>query len=90
MVQRDAAARDQTLPVKLADSYNLAKFVRSVLPNILSDMREKYDWADTPRVVVHDKASYMVSTGQDRLQATFAGALQEAGLKSWVGDSTRF
>ena len=40
-----------------------------------------------PRVIVHDKASYMVTLPNERLHVVFAGALQEAGLKSWVGDT---
>ena len=37
-------------------------------------------------MVVHDKASYMVSATSQRLNITFADALKEAGLRSWVGD----
>ena len=46
-----------------------------------------------PRVVVHDKASYMVTSAHERLQFAFAAALAEAGFKSWTGeggDSTKW
>ena len=46
-----------------------------------------------PRTVVHDKASYMVTSAHDRLQQTFAAALTAAGFCSWVGgasDSTKW
>ena len=39
-----------------------------------------------PRVVVHDKASHMVSPNHNRLHCGFAAALRNAGFRSWVGD----
>jgi hypothetical protein len=85
VVDPEAAKHDPLLPQKLCDSANLAKFIRNVLPGILNKMKVKYHWADLPRVVVHDKASYMVTSQHERLQVAFAGALNEAGLKSWAG-----
>ena len=82
-----ASEQDARLPKKLNDSQNLAKFVRHVLPGILSEMQREYGWHTMPRVVVHDKASYMVTIPNERLHVAFAGALQEAGLRSWVGDA---
>lgn len=73
-------------PSKLNDSDNLGKFIKFVLPNILQKMCKKYKWKSVPRTVVHDKASYMVSTLYERLNSTFAAALKDAGLTSWVGD----
>ena len=84
---QDLAARDSRYPSKLCDSHNLAKFVRNVLPGLLENMKNKYGWANIPRKVVHDKASYMVTAAHERLHAVFAGALQEAGFTSWAGDN---
>ena len=83
----DAASRDASLPCKLNDSANLAKFIRNVLPAILQHMKCKYKWANIPRTIVHDKASYMVTPSHDRLQVVFCAALQEAGFTSWIGDN---
>ena len=73
------------LPSKLSDARNLAKFIRHVLPQLLGQMQSRYRWPDIPRTVVHDKASYMVTNMHERLHATFAGALKEAGFSSWIG-----
>ena len=81
-----AAARDETLPARLNESRELAKFTQNVLPGILDEMRDAYGWTRTPRTVVHDKASYMVAPRSQRLSAPFASALRAAKLKSWVGD----
>ena len=80
------ASKDPDLPAKLNNSADLAKFVVNVLPKILAEMQRKYKWTTIPRVVVHDKASYMVTSLHDRLNVTFAGALEKAGFTSWVGD----
>lgn len=94
VVDAEAAARNDSLPTKLNDATNLAKFVSNVLPNILQEMQMKYKWADVPRVVVHDKASYMVTAAHERLHVKFAAALRSAGFRSWVGgegsDSTEW
>ena len=66
---------------------NLAKFVRFVLPGILEEMKEQYGWHTIPRTIVHDKASYMVTHCHQRLNAVFAGCLEEAGFTSWIGGS---
>ena len=83
----DPKPTDPRQPCKLADSENLEKFITNVLPNALDDMKMKYGWSNTPRTVVHDKASYFVTTQHERLHVTFASALQKARLRSWVGDS---
>ena len=88
VVDQEAAKRDLSLPSKLADSANLAKFVRNVLPGILEGMKAKYGWADLPRTVIHDKASYMVTSQHQRLQITFAEALRAGGFRSWVGGAS--
>ena len=43
---------------------SLAKFVAHVLPGILETMKARHRWATVPRVIVHDKASYMVTSAQ--------------------------
>jgi hypothetical protein len=73
-------------PSKLNDSDNLGKFIKFVLPSSLQKMCKKHKWSNVPRTVVHDKASYMVSYLYERLNSTFAAALKDAGLTSWVGD----
>ena len=82
----DAAARDSTLPARLNDSAELAKFTANVLPGILEEMRRDYRWSTTPRTIVHDKASYFVAPRAQRLAAPFAAALRRAKLRSWLGD----
>ena len=79
------ASRNPNYPSSLCDSASLAKFVRYVLPDMLEEMKEEHGWANTPRTIVHDKASYMVTHCHQRLNAIFAGALEEAGFKSWAG-----
>ena len=79
------AARNPNHPSSLCDAANLAKFIRHVLPVVLAEMKEAYAWPNIPRVVVHDKASYMVTHAHQRLHSVFAGALEEAGFTSWVG-----
>lgn len=71
--------------MKLNSADGLARFVRHVLPGVLSQMQEKHGWPNIPRTIVHDKASYMVSPSHQRLNATFAQGLAGAGFKSWVG-----
>ena len=71
--------------MKLTDADNVAKFVRPVLPSDLREMQRAHGWANLPRTVVHDKASYMVSNVHDRLGGKFAAALKDAGFTSWVG-----
>ena len=71
----------------------MASFVRNVLPGILEDMQTAHGWANVPRTVVHDKASYMVTAAHERLHVSFADALSKAGFSSWIGgvhDTTRW
>ena len=81
-----AAARDATLPARLNEGQELAKFVKNVLPSILQEMKDEHGWNRAPRTIVHDKASYMVAPRAQRLAAPFAAALRAARLKSWLGD----
>ena len=59
--------------------------MRHVLPQVLGDMQAAHGWSTTPRVVVHDKASYMVNSAGQQVNPVFSGALSEAGMRSWVG-----
>jgi hypothetical protein len=53
----------------------------------LGSKHQPVRWNTTPRVVVHDKASYMVSGPHNRLHMSFASALNAGSFKSWVGDA---
>ena len=83
----DAARRDNQLPARLNHGPELAKFISNVLPGILMDMQQEHGWNRTPRTVVHDKASYFVAPRSQRLASSFADALRNAKLKSWLGDA---
>ena len=50
-------------------------------------MRADHGWKNTPRTIVHDKASYFVAPRSQRLASTFADALRAAKLTSWLGDA---
>ena len=80
------ASRDPRLPARLNSGDDIAKFVHHVLPGVLEFMQKEHGWADTPRTVVHDKASYFVAPRSQRLAKPLADALHAAKLKSWLGD----
>ena len=73
-------------PDKLTDSKSLEKFAKDVLPNVLAEMRQEHGWHRTPRTVVHDMASYFVTSQNKQLQVDFASGLRRGGLRSWVGE----
>ena len=81
------AFRDPRLPARLNNSTDIAKFVQHVLPGVLEQMQQEHGWVDTPRTVVHDKASYFVAPRSQRLARQFADGLHDARLKSWLGDA---
>ena len=83
----DADARDSRKPRKLNDAEDLAKFIEHVLPQELQWMQAQYKWPTLPRTVVHDKASYMVNSKSEKLNAHFAEALRAAGMRSWATDA---
>jgi len=85
VVDAERAKQDLRLPAKLTDAFNMAKFVGHVLPQTLQKMKGENAWADLPRTVVHDKASYMVTNQHHRLNGMFAEGLREGGFRSWVG-----
>jgi hypothetical protein len=72
-------------PAKLNSAEQLARFVRHVLPGVMSQMRDAHGWTNLPRTIVHDKASYMVSPSHQRLNATFVQGLADGGFTSWLG-----
>ena len=81
----DPEANDRDYPAMLNNSLALACFMRRVLPGVLQGMKEEHGWSSTPRVLVHDKASYMVNHKAQMLNPVFSGALAEAGFRSWTG-----
>ena len=89
----EAAATDLSLPVKLNDTANLAKFVENVLPGILQEMKSTHGWRTAPKTLVHDKASYMGTNCHALLNTGFVKAVSNAGFRSWLGgagDSTEW
>ena len=56
-----------------------------MLPDILDQMQQQYGWRCQPRTVAHDKASYFVAPRSQRLAMSFADALRDAELRSWLG-----
>ena len=87
MVDPQEVANDPSLPLALNDSAELAKFVQHVLPAELSSMAEEFGWSTKPRVLVHDKASYMVNNATALLNTRFGEAVNAAGMRSWLGDT---
>ena len=53
-------------------------------------MQEEHGWSKVPRVVVHDKATYMVNHRAEELQFTFAASLRAAKMRSWAQTGTRW
>jgi hypothetical protein len=70
----------------LANADQLGEFVSSVLPGLVAEMKDEWDWSSQPRVILHDKASYFVSPQRNKLNPTFAEGLERGGFTSWVGD----
>ena len=87
MIDPQKAAKETRLPLTLNDSAGLASFVRNVLPQELASMAREFGWSNLPRVLVHDKASYMVSINTATLNSTFSASVRAAGMRSWLGDA---
>jgi hypothetical protein len=87
VIDPEKARVDPLYPTKLTDATNLGKFIRTMLPKVLEEMKEEHAWPNLPRTLVHDKASYMVTHVHDRLSGPFARALDDVGLTSWIGDN---
>ena len=81
----DPGADGAESPARLNSANELACFVRNVLPQVLLGMQAEHGWSSLPRVVVHDKATYMVNSIAQLLNPVFSGALAEAGFRSWTG-----
>ena len=75
---------------KLNRSDKVADFVMNTLPSVLKSMKAEWGWANTPKVILHDKASYFVTTQQNQLNTTFAAGLKAAKFRSWAEDDTRW
>ena len=69
---------------QLNKSAPVAQFVRHQLPNVLEEMKQEWGWTNTPKVILHDKASYFVN--KDQVNATFAAGLRAGRFKSWADD----
>ena len=67
---------------KLNSSKKVADFVKHQLPLVLNEMKQEFGWSNTPKVILHDKASYFVN--DDRLNPTFAEGLRAGRFKSWA------
>ena len=72
-------------PARLNSANELACFIRNVLPQVLLGMQAEHGWSSLPRVVVHDKATYMVNSTAQLLNPVFSGALAAGGFRSWTG-----
>ena len=77
------------LPRRLNNGEQLAKFIENVLPEVLRIMKEEHAWTNLPRVVVHDKASYMVNAVCQQVNPQFAEAMDRVAMRSWVGQPGR-
>ena len=85
-----AAERDPRMPAQLNRTEELSKFIKHVLPHELRVMEAAHGWPTLPRTVVHDKASHMVNSKAQKVNAAFHAALGEAGLHSWAGEGAQW
>ena len=77
----------------LNKSYEAANFVRDILPEVLTSMKDEWGWPNVPKVVLHDKASYFVDSTKNQLNTAFAAGLKAGKFTSWVdvaGDNTKW
>ena len=75
---------------KLNSSDTIAEFVQHQLQPCLDSMKKQWCWANTPKVILHDKASYYVDSIVNQLNKTFAKGLRAGGFKSWCQEDTRW
>ena len=73
----------------LNKSYQAANFVRDILPGVLTDMKKDFGWANTPKVILHHKASYFVDSTKNQINKTFAAGLKAGRFRSWAEDDTK-
>ena len=71
---------------KLNKSVHVADFVKRRLPAVLDEMKNEFGWSNTPRVLLHDKASYFVTPQTHQMNRTFAAGLRAGKFKSWAED----
>ena len=55
----------------LNKNYQAANFVRDVLPDVLTSMKEEWGWASGPKVILHDKATYFVDSPKKTYSTQF-------------------
>ena len=75
---------------KLNSSATAADFVMNHLQSSLDDMKAKWGWSNTPKVILHDKASYFVDSVNHRIRPTFAQGLKAGKFKSWCEEDTKW
>ena len=75
---------------KFNSSATIAEFVQHQLQPCLDSMKKQWGWANTPKVILHDKASYYVDSNENQLNKTFAKGLKAGGFKSWCQEDTRW
>jgi hypothetical protein len=75
---------------KLNSSAKVASFLNKQLPECLESMKKEWKWANTPKVILHDKASYFVDTTNNQLNQTFAQGLKAGKFKSWCQEDTKW
>ena len=66
----------------------LLQFVKHQLPTVLEEMKVEFGWSNTPKVILHDKASYFVNN--HKLNPTFAAGLRAGRFKSWAEDDCKW
>ena len=75
---------------KLNSSAKVAEFVQNQLPSCLDSMKKRWGWTNTPKVILHDKASYFVDTTNNQVNRTFAKGLKAGRFKSWCQEDTKW
>ena len=75
---------------KLNSSAGAAKFIMNRLQPCLESMKKEFNWSNTPKVILHDKASYFVDSTQNRVNRTFAAGLKPGNFKSWCQEDTQW
>ena len=52
-------------------------------------MKKEFRWANTPKVLLHDKASCFVDTCNNQLNKTFAQGLRSGRFRPWCQEDTK-
>ena len=75
---------------KLNSSAKIAAFVKNQLPSCLESMKRQWGWANAPKVILHDKASYFVDSTNNQVNKTFAEGMKAGRFKSWCQEDTKW